>query len=137
MNCAADGIPAGRRRSSCSIGAAPTDDAHKELTPRQIDIVRLLVAGLSAKEIAARLGLSVRTVEFHSYSFAGPGPINTVYGPVQLSLPITSLPFTADTNGEVHQAIPLPPGLSGRPIWTQAVDLSSGSLSNALAQFIG
>ena len=38
-----------------------------ELTPRQIEIVRLLVDGLSAKEIAARLQLSRRTVEYHKY----------------------------------------------------------------------
>jgi DNA-binding NarL/FixJ family response regulator len=38
-----------------------------ELTPRQAEILRLLVDGLSAKEIAARLHLSPRTVEFHKY----------------------------------------------------------------------
>lgn len=36
-------------------------------TPRQLEILRLLVDGLSAKEIAARLHLSPRTVEFHKY----------------------------------------------------------------------
>jgi DNA-binding NarL/FixJ family response regulator len=38
-----------------------------DLTPRQVEIVRLLVEGLSAKEIAARLSLSRRTVEYHKY----------------------------------------------------------------------
>lgn len=42
-------------------------DEKRELTPRQLEIVRHLVGGLSAKEIAARLGLSTRTVEFHKY----------------------------------------------------------------------
>ena len=37
------------------------------LTPRQREILQLLVEGLSAKEIAATLGISPRTVEFHKY----------------------------------------------------------------------
>ena len=41
--------------------------AGPDFTPRQAEIVRLLVDGLSAKEIAARLHLSPRTVEFHKY----------------------------------------------------------------------
>src|SRR5688572_20125428 len=38
------------------------------LTPRQREILQLLAAGKSAKEIAAALGLSARTVEFHKYA---------------------------------------------------------------------
>ncbi len=38
------------------------------LTPRQREIVQLLAEGKSAKEIAAALGLSARTVEFHKYT---------------------------------------------------------------------
>jgi len=37
------------------------------LTLRQREILQLLVAGRSAKEIAAVLGISSRTVEFHKY----------------------------------------------------------------------
>ena len=37
------------------------------LTPRQREILRLLAEGKSAKEIAAGLGLSARTVEDHKY----------------------------------------------------------------------
>jgi DNA-binding NarL/FixJ family response regulator len=44
-----------------------TPDAVERLTPRQREILRLLAEGLSAKEIAARLDLSPRTVEFHKY----------------------------------------------------------------------
>jgi DNA-binding CsgD family transcriptional regulator/tetratricopeptide (TPR) repeat protein len=36
-----------------------------ELTSRQSDVLRGLAAGLTSKEIAGRLGLSVRTVEMH------------------------------------------------------------------------
>jgi len=35
------------------------------LTPRELDVLRLLVQGLSSKEIASALEMSVRTVESH------------------------------------------------------------------------
>jgi len=38
-----------------------------KLTPRQREILQLLAEGRSAKEIAATLGISSRTVEFHKY----------------------------------------------------------------------
>lgn len=37
------------------------------LTPRQVDVLRLIVKGQRMKEIGASLGLSVRTVETHKY----------------------------------------------------------------------
>ena len=37
------------------------------LTPRQREVLQLLVEGYSAKEIAAALGISPRTAEFHKY----------------------------------------------------------------------
>jgi DNA-binding NarL/FixJ family response regulator len=42
-------------------------DAAPFLTPRQREIVQLLAEGHSAKEIAAALAISPRTVEFHKY----------------------------------------------------------------------
>lgn len=42
-------------------------DPAGKLTPRQREILQLLAEGGSAKEIAAKLGISVRTVEFHKY----------------------------------------------------------------------
>jgi len=38
-----------------------------QLTPRQRDVLRLIVQGQRMKEIAATLGLSTRTVETHKY----------------------------------------------------------------------
>jgi DNA-binding NarL/FixJ family response regulator len=38
-----------------------------KLTPRQREILQLLAEGQAAKEIAATLGISTRTVEFHKY----------------------------------------------------------------------
>jgi len=37
----------------------------EELTPRQREVLRLLARGASAKEIAAELGVSTKTAEFH------------------------------------------------------------------------
>ena len=43
------------------------DDPVSALTPRQREILQLVAEGRSAKEIAAELNLSTRTVEFHKY----------------------------------------------------------------------
>jgi DNA-binding NarL/FixJ family response regulator len=42
-------------------------DLH-ELTPKQREVLRLVGSGLRSKQIAAQLGLSVRTVEAHKYT---------------------------------------------------------------------
>jgi len=44
---------------------SPTDDAQRELTPRQREVLRLLAEGKRMKEIASELAISVRTVENH------------------------------------------------------------------------
>jgi DNA-binding NarL/FixJ family response regulator len=43
----------------------PPDRAQRELTPREADVLALLAQGCSNREIAQRLGASVRTVETH------------------------------------------------------------------------
>jgi len=45
----------------------PAADPVAALTPRQREILQLLAEGRSAKEIAALLAVSARTVEFHKY----------------------------------------------------------------------
>lgn len=47
--------------------ARPSGASKPELTPRQRDVLRLIVKGQRMKEIAANLGLSIRTVETHKY----------------------------------------------------------------------
>jgi len=51
----------------CTPGARPERDPASGLTPRQREILRLLVDGRSAKEIARLLDISHRTVEYHKY----------------------------------------------------------------------
>jgi DNA-binding CsgD family transcriptional regulator len=46
-------------------GAAPTRVAATRLTSREQEVLRLLATGHTNKEAAARLGLSVRTIESH------------------------------------------------------------------------
>jgi DNA-binding NarL/FixJ family response regulator len=48
-------------------GSRETDDPTQLLTPRQREILQLLAEGRTAKEIAATLAISPRTVEFHKY----------------------------------------------------------------------
>ena len=47
--------------------AVPAKAKEPQVTPRQRDILRLIVQGQRMKEIAATLGLSTRTVEGHKY----------------------------------------------------------------------
>lgn len=46
-------------------------EAMEELTPREIEVLRLLARGFGNKEIAARLGISEHTAKFHISSILG------------------------------------------------------------------
>jgi DNA-binding NarL/FixJ family response regulator len=48
-------------------GPERAHDPVSALSPRQREVLQLLAEGLSAKEIASRLSISARTVEFHKY----------------------------------------------------------------------
>src|ERR1700761_4247268 len=53
-------------REECTLGSdgpLAGEDADAWLTSRQVQVLRLAAAGLVAKEIARRLGISIRTVE--------------------------------------------------------------------------
>jgi len=40
----------------------------KDLSYREIEIIKLIKKGLSSKEIALKLGITIRTVEVHRYN---------------------------------------------------------------------
>lgn len=43
----------------------PTEEPEHGLTRRELEVLKLTWDGLSAKEVAARLSISAKTVEFH------------------------------------------------------------------------
>jgi DNA-binding NarL/FixJ family response regulator len=47
------------------------DDFDEPLTPREVQVLELLAAGLPNKAIARRLGISDQTVKFHVSSISG------------------------------------------------------------------
>jgi DNA-binding CsgD family transcriptional regulator len=55
------------RQSNLRIPAAAkrTRDPRVKLTPRQLEIALLVADGLSGSEIADRLGVAIKTVEYH------------------------------------------------------------------------
>jgi len=58
---------AGEVLEAMKEGPEQADDPIASLTPRQREVLQLLAEGRSAKEIAASLEISARTVEFHKY----------------------------------------------------------------------
>jgi len=58
---------AGEVLEAMKEGPEQAGDPVASLTPRQREVLQLLAEGRSAKEIAAGLGISARTVEFHKY----------------------------------------------------------------------
>ncbi|NQU50016.1 MAG: right-handed parallel beta-helix repeat-containing protein [Planctomycetes bacterium] len=71
------------------------------------------------------------------YSRSGPGPVNTRFGIADMSYPIFHLASpVANAVGTATATLTIPPNSSGITLYTQAVDLSSGEISNSLAEVI-
>ncbi len=58
---------AGEVLEAMKKGSESAGDPVSALTPRQREVLQLLVEGSSAKEIASSLAISARTVEYHKY----------------------------------------------------------------------
>jgi DNA-binding NarL/FixJ family response regulator len=58
---------AGKVFEAMKEGPAAAGDPISRLTLRQREVLQMLAEGLSAKEIAAKIDISPRTVEFHKY----------------------------------------------------------------------
>ena len=69
-----------------SAAQRPERDPASGLTPRQREILRLLVDGRSAKEIARLLDISHRTVEYHKYQAMETLGVTTNAELIQLAL---------------------------------------------------
>lgn len=71
------------------------------------------------------------------YSLTGAGPTMTPFGLVDMSAPITQLPtLTADAQGFASLTTGVPSRASGFTLYTQGADLTTGVLTNSLAEFI-
>lgn len=71
------------------------------------------------------------------YSLTGAGPTSTPYGMVDMDAPINTLAtLTADINGDASFAPTVPGGAAGATLYTQGLDLASGSLTNSLAELV-
>jgi DNA-binding NarL/FixJ family response regulator len=69
--------PTVARRLMTSLRAAPREDVTKELTSRELDVLRLVGAGQANKEIAAELGISERTARTHVSNILGKLGLNS------------------------------------------------------------
>jgi DNA-binding CsgD family transcriptional regulator len=63
-------IAADGAASDVRLVKARATEAEPQLTPREHDVLELLVDGASNKEIARRLGIAASTVKFHVRSIA-------------------------------------------------------------------
>jgi predicted ATPase/DNA-binding CsgD family transcriptional regulator len=70
----ADPVTAAARASPGSARAAP---GLEQLTPREVEVLRLVATGLTAAQVAERLSLSARTVENHLRSIYGKLNVST------------------------------------------------------------
>ncbi len=58
-------------RAPSAVSRGGSEAPVEALTPREIEVLRLLAAGLGNKEIASRLAISEHTVKFHVASIMG------------------------------------------------------------------
>ncbi len=70
-------------------------------------------------------------------SFAGGGPTSTIYGTVMLSPPIHTRSVVADGAGMATTSRKVYAHLSGKTLYFQAVDDTTGNLTNALSVVVG
>jgi DNA-binding NarL/FixJ family response regulator len=69
-------------------GKRKNPSANEKLTPREREIVQLLVEGKSNKEIAAALGISIRTGETHRAAIMRKLHLNTLADVVRYAIRI-------------------------------------------------
>jgi Tol biopolymer transport system component len=85
------------------------------------------VAGLAAGQTATLLvqGAVPTSTLLIGMSLAGQGGVGSPWGLINLAPPIWIFPLIADTAGSAQLSVPIPPGLTGLPVWIQGIDTVS------------
>jgi len=73
---------------------SPKGNARRSLTPRQKEILRLVAHGLTNREIAQQLAISVRTVEVHRFNLMRRLKVRNVAQLLRQALLLRLLPKT-------------------------------------------
>jgi DNA-binding NarL/FixJ family response regulator len=68
----------------------------RSLSPRQVEVLRLIVLGESTPEIARRLGLSVKTIQTHRAELMRRLDIHDISGLVRYAVKVRLLPMNGD-----------------------------------------
>jgi DNA-binding NarL/FixJ family response regulator len=117
LNGAIDAVLAGKLfisprvpRRSFRDQAALQHPALDRLTPRHLQILRLIGDGKSTNEIADEIGVSPRTVEFHRASIRKALGITTEWGLMRFAI---MLPPEGESDGEIEGGIPRAGGTDG------------------------
>lgn len=78
--------PAMRATGATSTAWEADDTPHESLTPRELDVLRLLAEGAGNRAIGERLGISDHTVKFHLSAIFGKLDVNTRTAAVRRAL---------------------------------------------------
>lgn len=78
--------PAMRATGATTAAWEPDDTPHESLTPRELDVLRLLAEGAGNRAIGERLGISDHTVKFHLSAIFGKLDVNTRTAAVRRAL---------------------------------------------------
>ncbi len=78
--------PAARAASATGAAWEVDDLPHEALTPRELDVLRLLAEGAGNRAIGERLGISDHTVKFHLSAIFGKLDVNTRTAAVRRAL---------------------------------------------------
>lgn len=65
---------------------APDTRKLEKLTPRQLEVMRLIVDGATNREVAEKLGISVKTVEMHRMQLMMTLDVHNVVGLVRFAV---------------------------------------------------
>ena len=82
------------------------DEQGSDPTPREMQVLRLIAEGLQSKEIANRLGMSPKTIEFHKTRLYERLGVTGMVGAVRLAMrrgwlpPDVDVPLQEETGDE-------------------------------------